>query len=290
MRHATFATLTLATLLATSAPALAQTAPAAAASTAARQTAAPAASSSDVSAALDAAIAGAHRSPANRGRDAQRHPKETLTFFGLRPDMTVVEIAPGGGWYTEILAPVLKEQGKLIAAHGDPNGGAYGRRTLGNYLLKLAANPDMYGEVEVVPFSPAKSMLGVAPGSADMVLTFRNAHNWVSAGNAEAAFKLFFDALKPGGVLGVTDHRWPEDREADPKSGYLKESEVIRLAESAGFKLAAKSEINANPRDTKDHEKGVWTLPPTFAKGNADRGRYAAIGESDRMTLKFVKP
>jgi len=249
-----------------------------------------AATSASVSAALDAAIAGAHRSPENRGRDAHRHPKETLTFFGLQPGMTVVEITPGSGWYTEILAPVLKAQGRLIAAHGDPNGGTYSRRALGGFLLKLASNPEVYEKVEVATFNPAKGILDVAPGSADMVLTFRNVHNWVGAGTAETAFKLFFAALKPGGVLGVVDHRWPEDRESNPASGYLKESEVIRLAESAGFKLAAKSEINANPKDTRDYPQGVWTLPPTFREGNVNRGRYAAIGESDRMTLKFVKP
>lgn len=275
MRQTTFKALLAASLLCAAAPVLAQTgAPAAA----------------GVSATLDAALTGAHRSPENRGRDAHRHPKETLAFFGLQPNMTVVEIAPGAGWYTEVLAPVLKDQGRLIAAHGDPNGGAYGRRALGGYLLKLAATPDVYDKVEVAAFSPAKGILDVAPGSADMVLTFRNVHNWVGAGTAETAFKLFFAALKPGGVLGVVDHRWPENRPSDPRSGYLKESEVIRLAEQAGFKLAARSEINANAKDTKDYPKGVWTLPPTFAEGNNDRGRYAAIGESDRMTLKFVKP
>ncbi|MCH8684249.1 class I SAM-dependent methyltransferase [Pedomonas mirosovicensis] len=281
MRQISIKALAAASLLCAAAPALAQTGGAA-------PVAAP--SGADVGAALDAAITGAHRSPENRGRDAHRHPKETLGFFGLQPNMTVVEIAPGAGWYTEVLAPVLKDQGKLIAAHGDPNGGAYRRRALGGYLLKLAANPDIYGKVEVADFSPAKGILDVAPGSADMVLTFRNVHNWVGAGTAGTAFKLFFDALKPGGVLGVVDHRWPEDRPSDPRSGYLKESEVIRLAEQAGFKLVGRSEINANAKDTKDYPKGVWTLPPTFREGNTDRGRYAAIGESDRMTLKFVKP
>lgn len=297
MRHTTIAVLTAVSLLCAAAPAALSAASAAPAQSAPAQSApaqspaaAPASQTIDTAAALDAAIAGPHRSPANRGRDAHRHPKETLSFFGIRPDMTVVEIAPGSGWYTEILAPFLKDQGRLIAAHGDPNGGTYSRRTLGGYLLKLAAVPEVYEKVEVVPFSPAKGLLGVAPGTADMVLTFRNAHNWVGAGTAEAAFKLFFDALKPGGVLGLTDHRWPEDRETDPKSGYLKESDVIRIAESVGFKLAGKSEVNANPRDTKDYPKGVWTLPPTFREGNVDRGRYAAIGESDRMTLRFVKP
>lgn len=242
----------------------------------------------DVASALDAAIAGGHRDDKNRGRDVYRHPKETLTFFGLKPNMTVVEVSPGGGWYTEILAPVLKDQGKLIAAHADPNGGAYARRTLGAYLGKLAANQDVYGKVEVAAFDPAKPLLTVAPGSADMVLTFRNVHNW--GDSAPNAFKLFFNALKSGGVLGVVEHRWPENKPSDPKSGYMKESEVIRMAEAAGFKLAGKSDVNANPKDTKDYPKGVWTLPPNFREGDKDRGKYAEIGESDRMTLRFVKP
>ncbi len=275
MRYTSFAALALASLLGMSAPALAQSASAPTAS---------------VSAALDAALAGSHRAPENRGRDAHRNPKETLAFFGLQPNMTVVEIAPGGGWYTEVLAPVLKDQGRLIAAHNDPNSSTYGRRALGGYLLKLGNAPDVYGKVEIAPFNPAQNLLGVAPGTADMVLTFRNVHNWMGSNSAEAAFKLFFNALKPGGVLGVTEHRWPEDRAVNPRSGYVKESDVIRLAEAAGFKLAARSEINANPRDTKDYPKGVWTLPPSFAEGAQDRGRYATIGESDRMTLKFVKP
>lgn len=284
MRHTLIATLALASLAGAGAPVLAQAAAQSSAS------AAPAMSASDINAALDAALAGAHRTPENRGRDAHRHPKETLAFFGLRPDMTVIEVAPGGGWYTEILAPVLKTHGKLVAAHNEPNGSTYGRKALGGYLLKLGAHPDVYEKVEVVPFNPGRNLLGVAPGTADMVLTFRNVHNWAGGGSAETAFKLFFDALKPGGVLGLTDHRWPENREANPRSGYLKESDVIRMAESAGFKLVGKSEINANPRDTKDYPKGVWTLPPSFAEGAQDRGRYASIGESDRMTLKFVKP
>ena len=238
---------------------------------------------------LKAAVAADNRTVGNVARDAHRHPYETLSFFGIKPSDTVVELSPGGGWYTEILAPVLKEKGRLIAAHNNPNGSTYSRRALGGYLLKLASSPEVYEKVEVVTFDPAKGVLDVPAGSADMVLTFRNVHNWVGAGPAEAAFKLFYDALKPGGVLGVVDHRWPEDRPSDPASGYLKESEVIQLAERAGFKLAGRSEINANPRDTKDYPKGVWTLPPTFTEGAKDRGRYAAIGESDRMTLKFVK-
>lgn len=237
---------------------------------------------------VDKAISGDHRSAANKARDAYRHPKETLAFFGLKSNMTVVEIAPGGGWYTEILAPVLRDNGKYYAAHNDPNGG--GRRGLAEYLTKLAETPELYKSTVVAVFSPTKNLLTVPEGSADLVLTFRNVHNWMAADAADKAFKSFFNALKPGGVLGVVDHRWPEDKPQDPKArnGYVKESEVIRMAEAAGFKFVGKSEINANPKDTKDYEAGVWTLPPVVAAGNAEK--YGAIGESDRMTLKFVKP
>ena len=239
--------------------------------------------------AIDSVLASNHRSPENKGRDAFRHPKETLAFFGLKPDMTVVEIAPGGGWYTEILAPLLKDQGKLVLAHADPNAGTYGRRTLGAFLTKLAGQPDVYGKAEVATFVPGKT-LTVAPGSADMVLTFRNVHNWMGGGQADAAFKQFFAALKPGGVLGVVEHRWPESGVDDPKGskGYVKESAVTRGRPpgSTGRPVGDQRQ----PEGYQDYAKGVWTLPPGFAEGDKDRARYAAIGESDRMTLKFVKP
>jgi predicted methyltransferase len=225
---------------------------------------------------LDAAIAGAHRSDANRARDKYRNPKETLLFFGLEPGQTVVEISPGAGWYTEILAPVLNDRGLYIAAHNNPGGSPGAQKQRAAFKEKLAANPELYGKAAVTSFGKGISGNIAAPGSADMVLTFR-----------------FYTALKPGGVLGVVEHRMPEDRadsEAARNSGYMKPSEVVRLAEAAGFKLAASSEVNANPKDTADHPKGVWTLPPNFRLGDTDREKYAAIGESDRMTLKFVKP
>ena len=245
------------------------------------------------SALLDKAIASPARTDANRARDQYRHPKETLQFFGLRPDMTVVEISPGAGWYTDIIAPVLAGTGKYVAAHNNPEGSPGAQKQRAAFIERTKANADSFGAITVTSFGKGIEGNLAAPGSADMVLTFRNVHNWKSAGFAEDAFKAFYAALKPGGVLGVVEHRMPEGRADSPEardSGYLKQSEVIRLAEAAGFKLAAKSEVNANPKDTADHPKGVWTLPPTFALGDTDRAKYAAIGESDRMTLKFVKP
>lgn len=247
----------------------------------------------EMAARLDAAIAGAHRSEANRARDRFRNPKETLTFFGLKPGMTVVEITPGAGWYTEILAPALRGNGLYIAAHNNPQGTEGQRRQRQAFLDKLKANPKLYDRAVVTSFGRGIAGNIAAPGSADMVLTFRNVHNWVGAGFADEAFRAFYTALKPGGVLGVVEHRLPEDRpdsEETRRSGYMKTSEVIRLAEAAGFRLDAQSEVNANPRDTADHPKGVWTLPPTLAMGDTDRETYLAIGESDRMTLRFVKP
>jgi predicted methyltransferase len=242
---------------------------------------------------VDKALAGAHRSEANRARDTYRHPREALAFFGLAPTMTVVEVSPGGGWYTDILAPVLRDQGLYIAAHNNPNGSPGGQKQRAAFLERKAANPDLFGKMVVTSFGKGIEGNLSAPGSADMVLTFRNVHNWVGAGFAPQAFQAFYAALKPGGVLGVVEHRMPEDRpdtEETRRSGYMKTSEVVRLAEAAGFKLAASSEVNANPKDTADHPKGVWTLPPNFAMGDTDREKYQAIGESDRMTLKFVKP
>jgi predicted methyltransferase len=246
--------------------------------------------------ALKAAIAGAQRTPANVARDPARHPYETLSFFGIKPTQTVVELSPGGGWYTEILAPYLRERGQLILAGDDPeSSSAYYQRSATRFQQKLAAQPAVYDKARLTVFDAATGKLQYAPpASADLVLTFRNVHNWVQQGEAktQAVFKSAFDALKPGGVFGVVDHRLPADRVQTEKadSGYLHEAYVIRMAESAGFKLAGRSEINANPKDKADHENGVWALPPTYANKEKDRARYEAIGESDRMTLKFVKP
>ncbi|WP_310496665.1 methyltransferase [Sandarakinorhabdus sp.] len=240
---------------------------------------------------FDAAIAGAHRSEANKARDAYRHPAQTLAFFGIKPKMTVVEISPAGGWYTEILAPGLKAKGKYIAAHNNPAASAGAARGVQNFKDKFVAKPDVFGAITVTAFG--KDSYDIAPaGSADAVVSFRNVHNWHMAGFDQAAFNAFFAALKPGGTLGIVEHRLPEDRpdEQMKSSGYMKLSNVTKLAAAAGFKLVGTSEINANPKDTKDYPKGVWTLPPNYAEGDVDKAKYAAIGESDRMTLKFVKP
>lgn len=243
--------------------------------------------------ALVAAVNAPQRSAENRARDPYRHPVETLTFFGLKPDMTVVEVWPGNGWYTEILAPYLKERGKYYAAGWDPDAKPeFIRKGVAAYQAKLDASPELYSAVEVTVLAPPDKTAIAPPGSADLVVTFRNIHNWMPAGMAEQAFKAMYTALKPGGYLGVVEHRAPADQPQDPKaaSGYVREDTAIQLAEQAGFKLVARSEINANPKDTKDYPKGVWTLPPTYREGEVDRARYAAIGESDRFTLLFRKP
>lgn len=247
----------------------------------------------DTAAKLDAAIAGAQRSDANKARDQYRRPKETLAFFGLRSTMTVVEIAPGGGWYTEILAPTLRDGGQLYVTASNPNTHA-ARRGIAAQLTKYAETPAAYDKVKITAPWLAEDQR-VPPGSADMVVTFRNIHNFVENKTAEAQFKAWFEMLKPGGVLGVEEHRWPETSPL-PRlpdggmNGYLPESTVIRLAEAAGFRLDGKSEINANPKDTRDYANGVWALPPVLRGGDVDRAKYLAIGESDRMALRFVKP
>ena len=248
---------------------------------------------SDSAAALQAAIAGAHRSEADKARDKYRHPLETLTWFGIKDDMTVVEVWPGrGGWYTDILAPFLKERGTYYAAGVDPQSSVESGRTAAkSFKDKLAANTAVFGGVKETILSPP-THVDIAPeGSADMVLTFRNVHNWMADGQAETVFKAMYRALKPGGILGVVEHRANTTVPQDPKaaSGYVREDVVIKLAEDAGFKLAGKSEINANPKDTKDYPQGVWTLPPVLRLKDVDKEKYLAIGESDRMTLKFVK-
>nr|WP_266172211.1 methyltransferase [Dyella subtropica] len=252
----------------------------------------PPTSASDFTASqLDAVLAGNWRSEKNRARDTYRHPKATLQFFGLRPDMTVIEITPGGGWYSEILAPLLKDNGTYIAALQKPADGGEARQDATGLRAKFAADTAHYGKAQIVEFDPKAPAIG-KPGTADMVLTFRNVHNWVMADTAPVMFKAFYAALRPGGVLGVVDHRAADSSKLDAikNSGYLPTSYVVKLATDAGFKLDDESEINANPKDTKDYPKGVWTLPPTLTLGDQDKAKYQAIGESDRMTLRFVKP
>lgn len=236
-----------------------------------------------------------HRSDKNKQRDQYRHPKETLEFFGIKPGMTVVEIAPGGGWYTEILSPLLGPEGTLYAAHFDPNSEVeYYRNGRAKFERKMDVESDVYGNVTITTFQPPE-IFDIAPdGSVDAVVTFRNVHNWLRGGREATvdSFKAMYKALKPGGVLGVVEHRLPKSQEQDEKasSGYMHQDFVISVAQDAGFKLVASSEINANPRDTADHPKGVWTLPPSLRLGDQDKDKYMEIGESDRMTLKFVKP
>ena len=243
--------------------------------------------------AIDQVLAGEHRSPGNRARDVYRHPKETLQFFGVRPDMHVVEVWPGGGWYTEVLAPLLRERGKYYAAHYhvDDNTHRFYRNAQRQFVEKLAKRPDLYDRVVVTGLLPP--YVALAPrDSVDVVLTFRNAHNWTEQNYDQEMFNAFFAALKPGGILGVVEHRANEgtSKRDMVRSGYMTESYVIDLARKAGLTLAARSEVNANPKDSKDHPRGVWTLPPTLRLGDQDRDKYLAIGESDRMTLKFQKP
>ena len=242
---------------------------------------------------LKAAVAASTRTETNRARDRYRHPAETLAFFGIKPSDTVVEIWPGGGWYTEILAPYLAAGGGTLYTVAPD----WGR----NGLNKLQqANPSVYGGLKIADFPVFDGKAAEVPaGSADAVLTFRNVHNWRMGYRRDdkqdysaEAFRQIYAMLKPGGVLGIEDHRLPEtaDAERERSSGYIKVSTVRRLAEQAGFKFAGVSEVNANPKDTADWPEGVWTLPPTLTLKEKDRERYVAIGESDRMTLKFVKP
>lgn len=244
--------------------------------------------------ALQAAVAAPHRSEAFRARDVYRHPAETLDFFEVRPDLSVVEIWPGTGWYTEILAPLLRERGRYTAAGFVTGEDAteYRRKVDLDFRAKLAAAPALYDRVQLTELGMPDRWAAVPAGSADRVLTFRNVHNWIAGHYEQSMFDAFYAALKPGGLLGVVEHRARPgtDLEKMRKSGYVTEAYVKELAQQAGFVFIGAAEINANPADTTDHPEGVWTLPPTLRLGVQDRAKYLAIGESDRMTLKFMKP
>lgn len=237
---------------------------------------------------------GDHRSDSNKARNQYRHPVETLKFFGIEDGMTVLEIWPGSGWYTEILAPALRGHGKFIVATWDPEveGQPSYRYELPKQMeMKFAKNPEIYDEVSVTYYSPPESASLGQADSVDAVLTFRNTHGWIGAGQAQDVFNEFARVLKPGGVLGVVQHRANEgtDPSVTSKKGYVSEQAVKDIAARAGFVFEAGSEVNANSKDSKDYPDGVWTLPPGFALGEKDKEKYAAIGESDRMTLRFRK-
>jgi predicted methyltransferase len=247
--------------------------------------------------ALDASLAGPQRSERNRARDRFRHPKETLAFFGLRRNMTVVEIWPGGGWYAEVLAPVLKGTGKLYAAQYGPDAiFDYQKSEDAALAQKAKQSPAVFGEVTFTSMGSSGDLAVAPPGSADLVLTFRNVHNWVDPNYKQDPARLFgafFTALKRGGVLGVVDHRWPDPKTEDTgaRNGYVSEDRVKAFAKAAGFEFVGSSDVNRNPKDTHDHPNGVWTLPPDLSvKSPDDRQKYLDIGESDRFTLKFRKP
>jgi len=244
-------------------------------------------------AALDKVLAGEHRSDANKARDQYRNPKPVLAFFGVKPNSVVVEALPGGGWYTEVLAPYLRDNGSYISLWP-----ATAERPIKAHEERMAAKPALYDKTKIakMTMSPNAGFVpvveGVAPGSADFVLTFRNIHNLISPDLVDVFFRAAYDMVKPGGVLGVVEHRAKPGTnvKAMIDSGYVTEEYTIKRALAAGFKLDAKSDVNNNPKDTKDYPKGVWTLPPTLTEGEKDRAKYLEIGESDRYTLRFVKP
>lgn len=243
---------------------------------------------------VEMAIDGQHRSDANKVRDQYRHPTETLEFFGIEDGMRVMEIWPGGGWYTEVLAPAMRDHGTLVIATWDPQveGQAGYRYELPKKMAsEFARHPEVYDQVEIEYFSPPESpSLGEAE-SLDAIVTFRNTHGWVNGGLAQSIFNEFARVLKPGGILGVVQHRAKDgsDPLVSAQSGYVSEAAVKEIAAIAGFELISSSEINANRKDSGDHPEGVWTLPPGYALGEVDKEKYAAIGESDRMTLRFKK-
>lgn len=246
--------------------------------------------------ALVEAIADENRPLKQRLRDEYRHPQQTLRFFDVQADMAVAEISPGGGWYSNILAPLLNDKGTYYAAHYhiDEKTHPYYKKSLAGFMQVVNDNP-AYKNAKITGFHPIQAHDFAPEGSLDRVLTFRNVHNWYGQQGEEGvknAFASFYKALKAGGILGVVEHRLPETRsdEDQLESGYMKQSYVVKMAEQAGFKLVASSDVNLNSLDNAEHEKGVWTLPPSLRLGEKDRAKYLAIGESTRMTLKFAKP
>jgi predicted methyltransferase len=240
--------------------------------------------------ALKGAVSNPARSPAAVARDSARHPYEELTFFGIKPDMTVVELWPGGGYWTDILGPYLSAHGHYYVSVNAP-GDAEEDAGVAKFRKHLSAEKARLGTVTETTLGPKN--FDIAPaGSADLVLTFRNLHNWMDDGYADKALAASFKALKPGGILGIEEHRGRSDKPQDPKAenGYVRQDYTIELAKKAGFEFVGASEINANPKDTKEWPKGVWTLPPTLAEGDKDRAKYVAIGEADNYVLKFRKP
>jgi len=246
----------------------------------------------DSSAELDTVIQGAHRDARNVARDVYRHPKETLMFFDLQTDMKILEILPGRGWYTEILAPLMKDSGELtVASFGDTHPTKYLRNIHIDFMKKMNADTDSYGKVEIVVFNNGGYLKDIPDNSMDMVVTFRNTHNWIRYGGIEEIYAAFNRVLKPGGILGVVQHRAEKgtDAKITAEKGYVPESYLINLVEDAGFELVKKSDININLADSKDYPEGVWSLPPTYREKDKDKAKYTAIGESDRMTMKFIK-
>jgi predicted methyltransferase len=242
--------------------------------------------------ALDGILGGSQRTAADRLRDSYRHPKETLLFFGIRPGTRVLQPWPESGWYTKIIAPLVRAHGQYYAALIAPDPGSrFIQARLARYRQLLASRPDLYGRVRVVTL-PLDGRDVVPPGSVNMVLSFRNLHEWMALGDAQQVLVTIYRALAPGGVFGVVDNRANPKLPQDPraKNGYVRQDYAIELIEAAGFRLVATSEVNANPKDTKNYPCGAWALPPTYRLGNFDRAKYAAIGESDRFTLKFIKP
>ncbi len=246
----------------------------------------------DISIELDKVLQGSQRDAKNVARDIYRHPKETLMFFNLQSDMKVLEILPGRGWYTEILAPLMKDSGDLtVASFGDTHPTKYLRNIHIDFMKKMNADAESYGKVKTVVFNKSGYLADIPDNSMDMVVTFRNTHNWIRFGGIEEIYPAFNRVLKPGGILGVVQHRADKggDAKITAQKGYVPESYLINLVEDAGFELVKKSDINTNLADSKDYPEGVWSLPPTYREKDKDKDKYTAIGESDRMTLKFIK-